>query len=223
MHPRDWVLVNETGRMYRSRREHYDERRKTKDEKKATWYNREKFEGVMFVDVTENSVMFKEMKKACKRNKLKIKGVEKIDSTVKRELQRSYPFKVRKCGPENCVICKQGVKINCRIRGCVYEIKCEECERKYVGQTSRSMYERMNEHFDDWASRREKSMLLQHSQEFHDNNYFTTKISIIARCFGEPTTRMSTEAVHIKQLSNEDTLNSKSEWTYIKLPSATIR
>ena len=73
--------------------------------------------------------MLKEMKKACKRNKLKIKGVEKIDSTVKRELQRSNPFKVRKCGRENCVICKQGVKINCRTRGCVYEIKCEECER----------------------------------------------------------------------------------------------
>ena len=29
--------------------------------------------------------------------------------------------------------------------------------------------------------------------------------------------------VHINQLSNEDTLNSKSEWTYTKLPSATIR
>ena len=64
---------------------------------------------------------------------------------------------------------------------------------------------------------------LQHSQEFHDNNYFTTKISIIARCFGEPITRMITEAVHINQLSNEDTLNSKIESTYIKLPSATIR
>ena len=119
---------------------------------------------------------------------------------MKRELQRSNPFKVCKGGRENCVICKQGVKINCSTRGCVYEIKCEEYERKYVGQTSRSMYERMNEHFDDWAGRREKSMLLQHSQEFHDNNYFTTKISTIARCFGgEPTTRM------------------------IKLPSATIR
>ena len=217
------LKFNETGRMYRSRREQYDERRKTKDEKKATWCYGEKFEGVMFVDVTESLVMLKEMKKACKRNKLKIKVVEKIDSTVKRELQLSNPFKVRKCGRENCVICKQGVKIICRTRGCVYEIKCEECKRKYVGQTSRSMYERMNEHFDDWASRREKSMLIQHSQEFHDNNYFTTKISIIARCFGEPTTRMITEAVHINQLSNEDTLNSKSEWTYTKLPSTTIR
>ena len=28
---------NETGRMYRSRREQYDERMKTKDEKKAMW------------------------------------------------------------------------------------------------------------------------------------------------------------------------------------------
>ena len=83
--------------MYRSRKEQYDEKRKMKDEKKAMWYNREKFEGVMFIDVTENSVMLKEMKKACKHNKLKIKVVEKIDSTVKRELQRSNPFKVRKC------------------------------------------------------------------------------------------------------------------------------
>ena len=82
---------NETRRMYRSRREQYDERRRKMKRKLCGTIEKNLR---LFVDVTENSVMLKEMKKACKRNKLKIKVVEKIDSTVKRELQRSNPFKV---------------------------------------------------------------------------------------------------------------------------------
>ena len=33
---------------------------------------------------------------------------------------------------------------------------------------------------------------------------------------------MISEAVHIDQVPNESTLNSKSEWTYVKLPKATV-
>ena len=87
----------ETSKMYRSRKEQYDERRAIKDTKKSGWYDREKYDGVLFVDVTENSELMREIQKACKKNKMKVKVVEKMQSTVKSELQRSNPFKIDKC------------------------------------------------------------------------------------------------------------------------------
>ena len=40
--------------MYKSRKEQYDERRAIKDTKKTNWYDKQRYEGVLFVDVTEN-------------------------------------------------------------------------------------------------------------------------------------------------------------------------
>ena len=48
------------------------------------------------------------------------------------------------------------------------------------------------------------------------------EISIKAKCFCEPATRLITEAVLIDELTNFETMNNKSEWSYVKLPHATI-
>ena len=117
----------QANKMYKSRKEQYDERRAAKDEKKTNWYDREKYDGVLFVDVTENSELKREVQKACKKNKMKVKVVEKMRGTVKDELQRSNPFKARNCGREHCVICRMGIDIDCRTTGCVYQIMCKEC------------------------------------------------------------------------------------------------
>ena len=85
------------------------------------------------------------------------------------------------------------------------------------------MYDRINEHYDDWNKMKEISVLHKHSVKYHSNNQFNIKISIIANCFGKPTTRMITEAVYIDELSDEETLNLKNEWSYIKLPKAVIQ
>ena len=86
-----------TKKMYRSRKEQYDERRKIKDGKKNNWYDRNKYEGIMFVDVSKNNEPLREVQRAAKKNKLKIKVVEKLRNTIKTELQRSNPFKSRSC------------------------------------------------------------------------------------------------------------------------------
>ena len=65
-------------------------------------------------------------------------------------------------------------------------------------------------------------MLYEHSKKYHNNQKFEVDISILARCFGELTTRMITEAVLINELSDNDTLNSRSEWNYVKLPNYAI-
>ena len=108
-----------TKKMYRSRQEQYDERRRNKDMKKTNWYDREKYDGVIFVDVTKNGELMNEIKKACQRNKMKIKVVEKMRSPVKKEIQRSNPFRNKNCNRKNCILCERNMNIDCRTRGCV--------------------------------------------------------------------------------------------------------
>ena len=201
-----------TKKMYRSRNEQYDERREAKNKKKTSWYDREKYEGVIFVDVSENSEVMKEVRRAVKKNKLKIKVVEKMQSTLKTELQRSDPFKNQGCRRNNCVICtlELGRNVNCRTRGCVYQIECTDCNRKYRGQTGRSISERFNEHYKDLLNKTEKSVLYQHTNKYHNGGDFNMEVTIISKCFGDPTTRMITEAVMIDELSDAETLNSKT-------------
>ena len=105
--------------------------------------------------------------------------------------------------------------IDCRTRGCVYEIQCKECKKKYIGQTGRSIYERTKEHFKDWRDQKDGSILLEHSKKYHQNESFEVEISIKAKCIGEPATRLITEAVLIDELTNFETMNNKSEWSYV--------
>ena len=167
---------NEVGKMYRSRKEQYDERRKLKDLNKSRWYNTEKYDSVLFVDVTKNSELMREVQQCCKKYKMKVKVVEKMGRTIKSELQRSNPFDLKSCGRNNCAICKLGIKIDCRTRGCVYEMTCKECSRKYRGQTGRSIFERVNEHFKSYTEKKEDSVLFQHSEQYHDGQKFQLNI-----------------------------------------------
>ena len=48
----------------------------------------------MFVDVTLNGEMKQRVEKAFRKNKMKVKVVEKIRRMVKKESQRSNPFEL---------------------------------------------------------------------------------------------------------------------------------
>ena len=180
----------------------------------------------MFVDVTLNGQMKRRVEKAFKKSKMKVKVVEKIRRMVKKELQRSNPYEWEHCGREDCVTCNLGIRINCRSRGSVYEIRCEDCgrtvEKMYRGQTGRSIYERMKEHFSKWLSAAEDSTLHKHSVEYHNGNTFKVDVKILAQCYGKPTTRLITEAVRIEELPEENSLNEKTEWNYIQLPRVAV-
>ena len=89
-------------------------------------------------------------------------------------------------------------------------------KRRYV------RYERTKEHIKAWERKCEDSCLHQHSLEYHNGETFAIDVKIQAQCFGKPTTRMITEAVRIEELPDENSLNSKSEWTYVKLPRVNV-
>ena len=186
-----------------------------KRQKKKRWY--EEANKVMFVQATKGGELKREIERCAKKNKVGLKVVEKVTHNIRKELQRSNPFKDDSCGKENCMVCRNSVGVDCRVRGCVYELVCEECQRKYRGQTGNSIGERTNEHFDDWKRGNDKSPLHRHSQLFHDGKRFPVSVKILRKCFGDPTGRKITEAVLIDELSSDETMNGKNEWTYVNL------
>ncbi len=70
--------------------------------------------------------------------------------------------------------------------------------------------------------KKEGSVLYENSKKYHERQSFSIKVSILARCFGEPMTRLITEAVLINGLSDEETVNSREEWSYIRLQQSII-
>ena len=161
--------------------------------------------------------MRNEIERCADRNNVRIKVVEKVDSSIRRELQRSDPFRRTKCEGLDCVMCKLDSRFDCRTRGCVYQSECVECGRKYRGQTGNSGYERVNQHFDDWKRKLERCPLHRHAQVYHGGREFEVKVSIMKQCFGDASKRQITEAVLIDELTENETMHSKSEWNYINL------
>ena len=190
------------------------------DHKKSNdWYrgDNNEFDSVMFVEASPDSHYKSEVEKLVKKNKLKIKVIERAGQTVKQLLQRSDPFQARICGQKDCFVCENNLPINCRERGVVYELKCKLCQRKYDGQTHRNACLRFGEHMKDWYNGNRKSPLVKHQELYHPNENFEVDARVLYKCFGKPTRRLITESVLIGELSNEETMNNKREWTYTQL------
>ena len=190
------------------------------------WYDRSRFDGVMFVDVTPNGELKHKVQDAWKRTGVKGKVIERMNRTVKNQIQRNNPYGWEHCGRNDCPTCNRDIQINCRARGCVYEIECTDCKetvtKQYRGQSGRSIYERMKEHFREWERKSTDSYLEKHSVQYHNGETFGVDVKILAQCYGKPTSRMITEAVKIETLPEENSLNSKAEWTYVRLPSVGV-
>ena len=185
-------------------------RRKTKNRRSDP-------ETVMFVQATPNEELKKEIQRCASKHKLNMKIQEKIDNSIKRELQKSNPFKEQTCRREACQVCTRGTGLDCRTRGCIYEMECKECGRRYRGQTGNSVRERFEQHLNDWDKKESSSPLHRHSELFHHGNKFPVSIKLLRRCFGDATGRKVTESVLIDKLTSEQTMNGKNEWTYVKL------
>ena len=101
----------------------------------------------MFILATPKSELKNRIQNTANKYKIPIKIIENVNESVKNNLQKSNPFKRSECGRQDCKMCQMGCKTSCRIRGIVYELKCDPCQKiLYRGQTSRSGYDRINEH-----------------------------------------------------------------------------
>ena len=196
-----------------------DVRRTKKRKKKDGWYIKEsKYETIMIVDASPGEVLKRTIQKEAKKHNVKIKVLERRGITVKNKLQKSNPFERTKCRKEDCVTCRKNIDVDCRRRGVVYEIECKEdgCGRKYIGQTGRTIYERMKEHVRKVGNDRVDLVtgaVEQHSRECHKGRDFKFQVRVKDNNFGKPTRRMITEAVRIDSLDKKKCFNRKLGWT----------
>ena len=121
------------------------------------------------------------------------------------------------------MLCDIGSGLDCRERECVYSIVCKDCKdagnrKEYRGQTSRSIGERIDEHFKKWASGDEtNNPLFRHGTADHNGGKFDVEVKLKASCYGKPSRRLITEAVMIEELGDAHAMNSKDEWKYVDL------
>ena len=163
--------------------------------------------------------MKKELEKNIRASSIKIKLVERAGESVKRLIQRSDPFKEKKCSRENSLVCRTGGSGPCSAFGVTYEIKCEECSRKYVGETSRSAYTRGVEHLRDVDGNREQSVLGRHTKEEHGGVFPDFTMSVTSVHGTDAMMRQVTESILIRR---DRELNNKTEWNNFSLPREVI-
>ena len=178
-----------------------------------------RLEPVIFIPATPGGQLRKELQRKVNETKIRFKIVEKTGYTLKRALQKTTIAKNRKCGDEECPICNTGDKGMCRKEGVTYELKCKECDDKYIGETGRNGHARTKEHLVEYKMKKEGSVMWRHCEEKHEKNEkeFEYKIRGI---FGEDATlRQVTEALDIKK---EGDINNKMEWGHIDLPRLAV-
>ena len=207
--------------MYRSREWRQSQCSEEKSRKKETWYKRDGCDSVIFVPATPNSELKRRYDEQIRQAGFRMKVIEQSGTTLRKKLQRSNPFKDKRCRRDDCMVCENEGKGSCRATGVTYEIACKECKCKYVGETARSGYSRGTEHEQLAGSSEERSALLRHAKSCHQGTpNFTMNVTGV---FGDDAMlRQITESVHIKNTPPQELLNSKKEWNYYNIPRATV-
>ena len=90
-----------------------DEREQEKEEKKRKWFKSFGFETVLFVPATCESRLKRLYQKEIAGSGIRVKVVERPGLSLKRQLQRSNPFKDKKCMRDQCFVCSTDGNGNC--------------------------------------------------------------------------------------------------------------
>ena len=192
------------------------ERRKCREEKKLEWAKKGGHIAPIFVPATPGSQLVKEMRKVAydeRKDGIHFNIVETGGKTLKRELQKSNPTAAPGCDKTNCPCCNEtrGRGGQCHRANVNYEVMCGLCPKnssvKYIGETSRNLYTRMNEHLAE--SEKEGLFMRKHMEENHmgEESRFIPRVTHTNK---EPLTRQIREGVLIRH--NHNAMNTKSEW-----------
>jgi hypothetical protein len=169
----------------------------------------------------------------------RVRVAESAGMALSRLLPSTNPWGPGDCGRQDCNICSQQdeKQQDCRKRNILYENRCQMCMVKvnegrdgvnkdgrgvYVGETSRSMYERSKEHQRDKELRSEDSHQIKHWAMDHPELQSPPKFKFkIISTFGDPLTRQIAESVRIER-SGLEILNSRSEYSRCRIPRLRI-
>ena len=201
---------------------------------------------VMFVENTPFGILVKRLQGCEDRNgdvtNRRVRMVEMGGSQLRHLLPNTDPWAGSRCGRDDCPPCNQGVgqkkRDNCFKRNILYESHCGVCEDRrgtdtvkkrkrkydelpeshdiYVGETSRSLYERALEHIRDGKAGKEDSHIAKHWRESHPNEECPEFRFKLVRGFKDSLSRQISESVRIDMRGN--VLNSKTEYSRCRLP-----
>ena len=201
---------------------------------------------VMFVENTKEGKLAKNLREVVERVKhilgYSIKIVERAGTPLKLLFSLSRVGGGQECGRTECPTCTQesrGEKLPlCTKRSVLYENICVLCnpgvaENKklnppdnppsiYVGETSKSLFERGSEHWRDFRLRKEDSHILKHHQIHHGGRGAPSFHLRPVRFFKTPLTRQIAEAVLIQRWGEDRVLNSKAEFNRSKISRLTL-
>ncbi len=130
----------------------------------------------------------------------------------------SRPYDKRKCIISNCLICpKLQGDTDCSVVGAVYQVTCKICDQIYVGESYRSLHDRLGEHLryarnPNAPSYREEAMAV-HYREHHPGIEPDLVFSLL-KTEGKTVLRRIYEAMYIYNLKPD--INDKDECKLVK-------
>ena len=137
---------------------------------------------VIFIKRTPHGELARRIKKAEKDldgtlNK-RVKVVERNGPQLVRLFTRSVPWAGEDCNRPQCKVCTKAEDKtpNCEQKNLTYKTSCKICDKVgtpsvYVGETSRSLRERMQEHSDDARNDTEGSHIANHLKSVHPQEW----------------------------------------------------
>ena len=213
---------------------------KSKEQKKRGEQEQE-HKTVMFVEFTKNGELAGNLRELTGRMAttlgFKVKIVERTGTSLKNMFSTTNLWGEQKCGRADCITCEQGAEMipNCTQASLVYENVCGSCnptagEKKelrevrqdiptlYVGETSRSIFERSREHWGALRSRSDKSHMWKHQEEHHGGEAVRFYMRVVG-FYKTALSRQIGEAVRIDRRGGAGSiLNSKSEYDRCRIP-----
>ena len=195
------------------------ERRRAKERKKNNWSNKGGHMAPIFVPPTPNGELAKALRRIADQEAedgVRFKIVETGGRTVQSQVQKSNPMETAGCEEPDCLPCRtgRGTGGSCHATGVNYSVECQLCpdgaRGLYLGETSRNLYSRCQEHEEKYRNGSEKSFMGRHQDRKHGGaaGAYTAKVTANTR---DCLTRQVKEAVQIRRCQVE-VLNSKTEW-----------
>ena len=189
---------------------------------------------VLFIEQTRGGELLRRLREAeewlSKLTGWRVKIVEKGGTTIKQQLVRSNPWAKSRCEREDCMACNKGdSEQDCYRRNILYENTCMLClkkeqpaERVYVGESSRTMYERGAEHYDDLKKKRADSHMWKHWEIDHAGEEQEPQFKLkVVKTFQSSLDRQIAEAVRIRR-RGAGILNSKGVYNRCTLPRLVV-
>ena len=176
--------------MYRSKEEKAVQKleESTGKRSKSGWFKSLGYDGVVTVPATIDSTLMEKVSKSLKGTDsprgYKMLVMEDGGRTISSDIVKANPFPINNCGRSNCSMCSGGgdsggkcytsnavYKFECTRAGCTgEEVATTNTTRPvptYVGETSRPLFNRAQEHKDLYSKRKPQSAMWRHTEMEH--------------------------------------------------------